>query len=197
MGRGKQFVFVKANYIKYNFKRVGEYINPDTSSFVQAIQHKIYIPQEAMDKFELRDNKKMLCSFLTVRVIDENSLMTFGSGDTIKIALDIPVERKDFKAGEMFAFEQAVVNFFRRYVPTDLMKNTHLQVSGVLNHEKFFGIHYTVLIPKELENYLKKSELNNGKTLSIVQLQDKYKDSLDSVSELCIKNYRGVNNKNG
>lgn len=182
----KDLVFVKANFIHQNFKKLGEIKDPDAKKFSNAIQHKIYIPQDRADN--VRPNLKMLCAFLSIRVIGKDQLMTFGSGEEVNIALDIPVSRKDFKAGEQFGFQQAVVNFFRQYAPMELMPKTHLQVNGVINHEKMFGIHYTVLIPEELEKELRRSELNNGKTLSIVKLRGL--SNLNSVSALCIDNYK-------
>ena len=184
----KDLVFVKANYIKQNFKKLGEIKNPDSKDFGNAIQHKVYIPQDRADN--VRPNLKMLCAFLTIRVIGNNELMTFGSGDEVKISLDIPVSRKDFKAGEQFGFQQAVVNFFKQYAPMELMPKTHLTVSGVINHEKMFGIHYTVLVPEELEKALRKSEMENGKTLSLEDLKGKYRPKLSSVSAMCIDNYK-------
>lgn len=182
----KDLVFVKANYIKQNFKKLGEIRNPDSKDFNKAIEHKVYIPQDRVDG--VRPSLKMLCAFLSIRVIGKDTLMTFGSGEEINIALDIPVSRKDFKAGEQFAFEQAVASFFRQYAPMELMAKTHLHVDGVINHEKMFGIHYTVYIPEELEKSLRKSEMNNGKTLSIVTLRGSSK--LNSVSAMCINNYK-------
>ena len=184
----RDLVFVKANYIKQGFKKLGETRNPDTKDFSNATQHKIYIPQDRADN--VRPNLKMLCAFLTIRVIGKDKLMTFGSGDEVKIALDIPVSRKDFKSGEQFGFQQAVVNFFRQYAPMEMMSKTHLTVSGVINHEKMFGIHYTVLVPEELETALRKSEMENGKTLSLADLKGKYRPKLSSVSAMCIDNYK-------
>ena len=186
----KDLVFVKANFIKHDFKKLGEIKNPDPKEFNKAIEHKIYIPQDRVG--DVRPNLKMLCAFLTIRVIGNNKLMTFGSGDEIKIALDIPVSRKDFKAGEQFGFQQAVVNFFKQYAPMELMPKTHLDVSGVINHDNMFGIHYTVLVPEELETALRKSDMENGKTLSLKDLQGKYRPKLSSVSAMCIDNYKEV-----
>ena len=182
----KDLVFVKANFIQHNFRKLGEIKNPDSKSFNDAIQHKVYIPQDRVS--EVRPSLKMLCAFLSIRVIGKDTLMTFGSGDEVNIALDIPVSRKDFKAGEQFAFEQAVANYFRQYAPLELMSKTHLQVNGVINHERLFGIHYTVFVPEELETALRKSEMNNGKTLPISKLRGL--PNLNSVSALCINNYK-------
>lgn len=57
----KDLVFVKANYIKQGFKKLGETRNPDTKDFSNATQHKIYIPQDRADN--VRPNLKCCVPF--------------------------------------------------------------------------------------------------------------------------------------
>ena len=69
-----ELVFVKSNFVNHDFKRIGEYTNPSKDKFDKAIEHKIFIPTGTVNI--VRDNKKLLCSFLTIRVIGDNTLMT-------------------------------------------------------------------------------------------------------------------------
>ena len=185
-----ELVYIKSNYINYNFKRFGEYVNPSPESFRKAIEHKIYVPAKLSDT--VRDNKKLLCSFLTLRVIGANTLMTFTKSRREKcIVLDIPVTRGMLKRNpNELAFLEAIKNFLSPYLTPQDIRKTHLQVSGVINYGSVFGIHYTVLVPPEIEKQLKKSELPNGRSYRIAKLQSV--SNLDSVSQLCIKNYKEV-----
>lgn len=182
----EELVFVKSNFIGYNFKKLGEYVNPDKASFDKAIEHKIFMSPKQAEK--ARANKKMLCSFLTVRVIGDNSLMTVIKDPAQKcVVLDIPVTRGMFKRNPNdYAFLEAVKNYVQPLLSIEELKKTHLVVSGVVNHEALFGMHYTLLVPKEVEKTLKASDFPNGKTFKITTLQKDTK--LDELSKMCMKN---------
>ena len=185
-----ELVFVKSNYINNDFKKVGEYINPDSDKFDRAIEHKIYVSLKDVES--IRDNKKMLCSFLTIRVIGDNTLMTFAKDKNKKcVVLDIPVTRGMFKRNpNELAFVEAVKDYFSPFLSLQSIRQTHLYVSGVVNHDVVFGIHYTLFITPDIEKQLRKSDFPNGKYYRISKLQSD--SSLDCISQMCINNYREV-----
>ena len=186
----EELVFVKSNFIGYNFKKLGEYVNPDKASFDKAIEHKIFMSPKQSDT--ARANKKMLCSFLTVRVIGNNSLMTVIKDPSQKcVVLDIPVTRGMFKkSNNELAFLEAVKCFLSPYLSVQDIQRTHIRVSGVLNYATVFGIHYTLYVTPDIEKQLRKSSLGNGKSYRISKLQSDL--SLDGISQMCIKNYKEV-----
>ena len=185
-----ELVYVKSNYINYNFKHIGEYTHPDSKLFDKSIERKLYLPSEQADI--VRGNKKMLCSFLSLRVKEKNTLMTFVKNrDTKCIVLDLPVTRGMFKRNpNELAFIEPVQDYLEQYLTTTDIKYTYLYVSGVVNHNVLFGIHYTLYIPEDLEKKLKKSDFPNGKSYRISKLQ--HMNELDSLSQMCIKNYKEV-----
>lgn len=185
-----ELVFVKSNYVNHDFKRVGEYVNPSKDKFDKSIEHKIFIPTETANI--VRDNKKLLCSFLTIRVIGDNTLMTFMKEKDKKcVVIDIPVTRGMLKkSNNELAFLEAVKCFLSPYLSVQDIQRTHIRVSGVLNYATVFGIHYTLYVTPDIEKQLKKSSLRNGKSYRISKLQSDL--SLDDISQMCIKNYKEV-----
>lgn len=185
-----ELVFVKSNYVNHDFKRVGEYVNPSKDKFDKSIEHKIFISTKT-DNI-VRDNKKLLCSFLTIRVIGDNTLMTFMKEKDKKcVVIDIPVTRGMFKkSNNELAFLEAVKCFLSPYLSVQDIQRTHIRVSGVLNYATVFGIHYTLYVTPDIEKQLRKSSLGNGKSYRISKLQSDL--SLDGISQMCIKNYKEV-----
>ena len=185
-----ELVFVKSNYVNHDFKRVGEYVNPSKDKFDKSIEHKIFIPTKTANI--VRDNKKLLCSFLTIRVIGDNTLMTFMKEKDKKcVVIDIPVTRGMFKkSNNELAFLEAVKCFLSPYLSVQDIQRTHIRVSGVLNYATVFGIHYTLYVTPDIEKQLRKSSLENGKSYRISKLQSDL--SLDDISQMCIKNYKKV-----
>ena len=194
-----ELVYVKSNYINYSFRSFGEYQNTTQETFNKAIEHKIFVSTKFSET--VRDNKKLLCSFLTIRVLGDNTLMTFVKEKDKKcIVIDIPVMRGMFKKNQNdLAFVDAVKEFLSPYLSMEDLRKTHLRVSGVLNYGTAFGIHYNLYITPEIEKRLRKnSEFMNGKSYRISELQSD--TSLDGISRVCINNYKevipdGKNNK--
>ena len=185
-----ELVFVKSNFVNHDFKRIGEYTNPSKDKFDKSIEHKIFIPTGTANI--VRDNKKLLCSFLTIRVIGDNTLMTFMKEKDKKcVVIDIPVTRGMFKkSNNELAFLEAVKCFLSPYLSVQDIQRTHIRVSGVLNYATVFGIHYTLYVTPDIEKQLRKSSLGNGKSYRIAKLQADL--SLDGISQMCIKNYKEV-----
>ena len=185
-----ELTFVKSNYVNHDFKRVGEYVNPSKDKFDKSIEHKIFIPTKTANI--VRDNKKLLCSFLTIRVIGDNTLMTFMKEKDKKcVVIDIPVTRGMFKkSNNELAFLEAVKCFLFPYLSVQDIQRTHIRVSGVLNYATVFGIHYTLYVTPDIEKQLRKSSLGNGKSYRISKLQSDL--SLDGISQMCINNYKEV-----
>lgn len=185
-----ELVFVKSNYINHDFKHIGEYINPTREKFDKAIERKIFIPTDMVET--VRDNKKLLCSFLTIRVIGNNTLMTFSREKGKKcIVIDIPVTRGMFKkSNNELAFLEAIKCFLSPYLSVQDIQRTHIRVTGALNYATVFGIHYNLYITPDIEKQLKKSDFPNGKSYKISKLQSD--SSLDGISQMCIKNYKEV-----
>ena len=185
-----ELVFVKSNFVNQDFKCVGEYTNPSKDKFDKAIEHKIFIPTGTANI--VRDNKKLLCSFLTIRVLGDNTLMTFMKEKGKKcVVIDIPVTRGMFKkSNNELAFLEAVKCFLSPYLSVQDIQQTHIRVSGVLNYATVFGIHYTLYVTPDIEKRLRKSSLGNGKSYRIAKLQSDL--SLDGISQMCINNYKEV-----
>lgn len=183
------YIFVKANFINQYFKKEKEYSNPSMQDFLKAIEHKIFIPENQMSN--VRENKLMLCSFVSFRIIGNNKLVWLATDDSDEYSIvgAFPVERRSLKTGESYAFEKTVVDVCKK-ICTDMsvMPKTHLQVNGAVRSGNMFGIHYTILIPEDL---LESFNFSDGGVLDISYLQTN-KDKLDDISALCIDNYKEI-----
>lgn len=186
---GKTKVYVKANFIQSNFKKLGLYINNFTrKDFTDAIQHKIYVPENEMQS--VNSNKKLLSTFYSVRIIGEDKLICLDNPQSICSV--IPVDRKDFKAGEELAFENALAKYFSA-VPKETMQKTHLQYMGVLNTERNFGIYYTILLPPDYKPEFVETFGWSGETLPVLgDKYDKNVDGMDILSRNVINKFKPV-----
>ena len=183
------YIFVKANFINQYFKKDKEYVNPSMENFLKAIEHKIYIPENQISN--VRENKLMLCSFISFRVIGNNKLLWFETkeDEEYSVVRAFPVERRSLKTGESYAFEKTVVDVCKKICTnTVVMPKTHLQVNGAVRSGGMFGIHYTILIPEE---FLSSFDFSENSALDISYLQTN-KDTLDDISALCIDNYKEI-----
>lgn len=185
----EELVFVKANYIDRKFKTLKEYTDLDKRKLLKAIEHKIYIvPAQGGC---VKNNKKIVCSFLTFRIIGENKLMTNTlESKQLSFVAEIPITRGDVKnnLGDTI-FLSALTTYVKTILTPQELRKTFLQTSGVINHDGLFGVHYTILIPKELEKVLKKSQFPSGKSYRISTLDG---HSMDTLSQMCLAHYREV-----